>query len=136
MLETIRAVSLMDSPRLIWLSVGDRKTDEPPRCAHATSKEIRVRVEDFSKISTMVRKCSRFAVFGPIGSCFSAMARWMSAMSSDGERSLSVRKWRVIASVACAGNLTKNKTPGKGRPTLKSSADTLSRQPIPETPLI
>ena len=49
--------------------------DEPPKCAHATSNEVRVRVEDFSKISTMVRKRISLAVCGPVGSFFSAMAR-------------------------------------------------------------
>ena len=48
--ESTRAVSCTGSPRPICKSRADRKSAEPPSCAMPTSKETRVRVEDFWKI--------------------------------------------------------------------------------------
>ena len=53
--ESTRAVSSIGSPRPSWVSRGDRNRAWPPNCAIPTSKDTRVRVEDFSKIMPSVR---------------------------------------------------------------------------------
>ena len=45
-----RAVSLIGSPRPSWMSAAARNIGSPPSSRIPTSKETRVRVEDFEKI--------------------------------------------------------------------------------------
>ena len=48
----------MVSPRESWLSLALTMTTSPPSCFIATSKEMRVRVEGFSKIIASVLPAS------------------------------------------------------------------------------
>ena len=48
--SSTRAVSAIGSPRPSWTSRGERKCAVPPNWVTPTSKDTRVRVEDFMKI--------------------------------------------------------------------------------------
>ena len=85
--------------------------EEPPNWAQATSKETRVRVEDFSKMRTMARERRSSVVAELKLVFFNSLARWTTAVSSAGVRSLRVRKSRFMDGTSQIRGHKKEKRP-------------------------
>jgi hypothetical protein len=85
----MRAVSGTDSPRESWVSSRRSTTGWPPSSKTPASKDSRVRVEGFSKISATLRP-SRAREDS--GAAFSASARSSSACSSSRSSSVPVSR--------------------------------------------
>ena len=90
--DSTRAVSPTDSPRESCSSSRRRTTGWPPSSKTPASKDSRVRVECFSKMSAMLRPSS---ARDDSGAAFSASARSSSVCSSSRSSSVPVSRWRV-----------------------------------------
>jgi hypothetical protein len=78
MRPSTRAVSLIDSLCPIWLPLGPKYVTRAPWSNAATSKEHRVRVESFSKMSAMflpVSFCTSLPFFLSALSCAASVSR-------------------------------------------------------------
>src|ERR1051326_3314410 len=60
-----RAVSLIGSPRPSWISFAERKIGSPPSSRIPTSKETRVRVEDFANNKAQTWPASGWLAWHP-----------------------------------------------------------------------
>ena len=87
-------MSPIDSPRESCISSPRRTTGVAPSSATPTSKEIRVRVEGFSKTRAMLRPASESAPTRSPRPAFSSSARSSSLPSSKAPSSSPVRKSR------------------------------------------
>ncbi len=85
----------------IWLSAIGRVMAWPPSCSIAASKESRVRVEAFSKISTSVRPARVLTTRRWARASFSVAARWKSAAvlvvgQVRQHQEIALHSWRLL----------------------------------------
>jgi len=92
MLDMTMAQSPIGSPRPSWVSRGDRKIAWPPSWIMPASKEIRVRVEDFSKIIPRTRFFSGSNSTPRLRRSLSSTPRRITLTSSSGVQSIRERK--------------------------------------------